>query len=144
MLTSHQEVRMNTDDQQEILTQEDRLTEATRAFDLQTLDRLYADTLVFTGVTGVVCDKRAVINEARRGAVERQAATTSGVAAVVAYDKDDVTTVRHGDTAVTSFRFGVTIRAGDQDVTRRYRTTNVWMKQADRWQVIAAHTAALG
>lgn len=136
---------MNTDDRQEILTQEDRLTEATRALDLRALERLYADTLIFTGVTGVVCDKRAVMDEARRGAAERQAtATTSGAAAVVAYDKDDVTAVRHGDTAVTSFRFAVTIRAGDQDVTRRYRTTNVWMKQADRWQVIAAHTAALG
>ena len=135
---------MNIDDRQEILTQEDRLTEATRAIDLQTLDQIYADTLIFTGVTGVVCDKRAVMDEARRGAAERQAATTSGAAAVVSYDKDDVTAVRHGDTAVTSFRFGVTIRGGDQDVTRRYRTTNVWRKQANRWQVIAAHTAALG
>ena len=135
---------MNIDDRQEILTQEDRLTEATRAIDLQALDQVYADTLIFTGVTGVVCDKRAVMDEARRGAAERQAAATSGAAAVVSYDKDDVTAVRHGDTAVTSFRFGVTVRGGDQDVTRRYRTTNVWMKQGDRWQVIAAHTAALG
>jgi ketosteroid isomerase-like protein len=135
---------MNIDDRQEILTQEDRLTEATRAIDLQALDQIYADSLIFTSVTGVVCDKRAVMDEARRGAAERQAATTSGAAAVVSYHKDDVTAVCHGDTAVASFRFGVTIRGGDQDVTRRYRTTNVWLKQADRWQVIAAHTAALG
>ncbi len=135
---------MNAHDQQEILTQEDRLTQATRAIDVETLDRIYADGLIFTGVTGVVCDKRAVMDEARRGADERQAAKQSGAAAVVAYEKDDVTTIRHGDTAVTSYRFGVTIRADGKDVVRRYRTTNVWMKREQGWQVIAAHTSAHG
>jgi ketosteroid isomerase-like protein len=52
--------------------------------------------------------------------------------------------VRHGDTAVASFRFGITIRNDGQEVTRRYRTTNVWMKRAVGWQVVAAHTASLG
>jgi len=135
---------MNAHNQQEILTEEDRLTEATRAVDVDALDRIYADTLIFTGVTGVVCDKRAVLDEARRGVAERQAARTSGAPAVVSYEKDDVTAVRHGDTAVTSFRFGVKVRADGKDVIRRYRTTNVWMKQNGGWQVIAAHTATLG
>lgn len=135
---------MNAHDQQEILTQEDRLTQATRAIDVETLDRIYADNLIFTGVTGVVCDKRAVMDEARRGADERQAAKQSGAAVVVGYEKDDVTTIRHGDTAVTSYRFGVTIRADGKDVVHRYRTTNVWMKRGQGWQVIAAHTSAHG
>jgi len=55
-----------------------------------------------------------------------------------------VRAIRHGDTAVASFRFGVTIRNDGQEVVRRYRTTNVWMKRPDGWQVVAAHTAALG
>jgi ketosteroid isomerase-like protein len=135
---------MNAHDQQEILAQEDRLTQATRAIDVETLDRIYADDLIFTGVTGVVCDKRVVLDEARRGATERQAAKQSGAATVVAYEKDDVTTVRRGDTAVASFRFGVTIRADGKDVVRRYRTTNVWMKRDQGWQVIAAHTSSHG
>jgi ketosteroid isomerase-like protein len=63
---------------------------------------------------------------------------------VVAYEKDDLRAIRHGDTAVASFRFGVTIRGDGQDVVRRYRTTNVWMKRSERWQVVAAHTAPLG
>jgi len=135
---------MTSHDQQEILTQEDRLTEATRAVDVNALDRIYANDLIFTGVTGVVCDKHAVMDEARRGAAARSAVKTPGTPSIVAYEKDDVTAVRHGDTAVTSFRFGVTVRADGQDVTRRYRTTNVWMKQNGNWQVVAAHTAALG
>jgi ketosteroid isomerase-like protein len=63
---------------------------------------------------------------------------------VVAYDKDEIHAIRHGDTGVASFRFGVTIRGDGQEIIRRYRTTNVWMKRADRWEVVAAHTAALG
>ena len=62
----------------------------------------------------------------------------------MAYDKDDIRTVRHGATGVASFRFSVTIRGDGQEVTRRYRSTNVWMKRGDDWQVVAAHTAALG
>jgi hypothetical protein len=45
---------------------------------------------------------------------------------------------------VSSYRFGVTLRNEGQDVTGRYRTTNVWMKRTETWQVVAAHTAMVG
>ena len=135
---------MNAQTDQEILAQEERLTEATREVDVEALDRIYAEDIIFTGVTGAVCDKTAIMDEARRGRTERQASATPGAMAVVAYDKDDLRVVRHSDTAATSFRFGVTIRSDGKEIVRRYRTTNVWMKRADRWQVVAAHTAALG
>ncbi len=125
----------------EVLAQEDQLTEATRTLDIGTLDRLYADDIMFTGVTGVICTKSNLMDEARRGATERQRAAPS--AAVVSYDKDDVRGVRHGDTAVTSYRFGVTVRQEGRETVHRYRTTNVWMKRGGRWHVVAAHTAAL-
>ena len=129
----------------EIMALEDRLTAATRTVDVDTLDSLYADDIIFTGVTGVICDKRGVMDEARRGLAERQAAASHpGAPAVVSYDKDDLQAVRHGDTAIVSFRFGVTVRGDGQQVTRRYRTTNVWMKRTDAWQVVAAHTAVTG
>lgn len=128
----------------EILAEEARLTKATQSVDVDALDRIYADDIMFTGVTGAICDKAMVMDEARRGAAEREKAAQAGAAAVVAYDKDEIMAVRHGDTAVASFRFGVTIRHDGQEVTRRYRTTNVWMKRAAGWQVVAAHTASLG
>ena len=129
----------------EILAEEDRLTQATRNIDVETLDRIYADDIIFTGVTGAICDKAAVMDEARRGAAARRdGAANPAAPAVVAYDKDSLMAVRHGDTAVTSFRFGITIRNDGQEVVRRYRTTNVWMKRSHAWQVVAAHTAALG
>jgi ketosteroid isomerase-like protein len=136
---------MNSNIDKEILALEERLTAATRNVDVPALDALYADDIIFTGVTGVVCDKPGIMDEARRGQTERQAATSApGAAAVVGYEKADLRAVRHGTTAVSSFQFAVTIRANDQEVTRRYRTTNVWMKRADAWQVVAAHTAMLG
>jgi ketosteroid isomerase-like protein len=128
----------------EIVALEGRLTDATRQVDVDALNRIYADDIIFTGVTGVICDKQGLMDEAMRGAAARQAASSTGSPAVVAYEKEDIRMVRHGATAVSSFRFSVTIRGDGQEVTRRYRSTNVWMKRDDQWQVVAAHTAAMG
>ena len=128
----------------DIAAAEEGLTEATRRLDINSLDRIYADDIMFTGVTGAICDKKSVMDEARRGVEERNANPTKQAPSVVSYDKDDMRTVRHGATGVASFRFSVTIRGDGQEITRRYRSTNVWMKRGDQWQVVAAHTAALG
>lgn len=135
---------MDTQSDREILAQEARLTEATQSLDVTALNGLYADDIIFTGVTGAICDKDSVMDEARRGLAARQAATSPEAMAVVAYEKDEIRAIRHGDMGVATFRFGVTIRGNGQEVVRRYRTTNVWMKRADGWQVVAAHTATLG
>jgi ketosteroid isomerase-like protein len=136
---------MNSLDDREVLAQEQQLTDATRALDIDALDRIYADDIIFTGVTGAICDKTTVMDEAHRGRTERDKASANpGTAAVVDYQKDELRITRHGDTAVASFRFGVTISGDGKEVVRRYRTTNVWVKRSDRWKVIAAHTAALG
>ena len=129
----------------DILAEEGRLTEATRNADVEALDRIYADDIIFTGVTGAICGKSMVMDEARRGAAERKASVLRPqTASVVAYDKDELMAVRYGDTGIASFRFGITIRSESNEVTRRYRTTNVWLKRSGMWQVVAAHTASLG
>src|SRR5262245_19092096 len=114
--------------EQEILAQEDRLTRATRQLDLDSLDRLYADDILLTGVTGVTCDKASLMDEARRGRAERQAAAETKPF-VASYDKGDIKVAAHGDTAVTSWRFVITTQHDGQETTRTYRTTNVWMKR---------------
>jgi ketosteroid isomerase-like protein len=136
---------MNMKDDREVLEQEQQLTEATRSVDLDALGRIYADDIIFTGVTGAICDKSAIMDEARRGRAARdQAAANPGTPAVVDYQKDELHVARHGDTAVATFRFGITISADGKEIIRRYRTTNVWVKRSGGWSVIAAHTAALG
>jgi len=128
--------------EQEILAQEDRLTQATRQLDLEALDRIYADDILFTGVTGATCTKANLMDEARRGVAERQAAGETKHY-VATYDKADIKVVAHGDTAVTSWRFVITIENNGEQTSRAYRTTNVWMKRQPGWQVIAGHTASL-
>jgi ketosteroid isomerase-like protein len=128
--------------EQEILAQEERLTRATRELDLDALDRIYADDILFTGVTGAPCGKSSLMDEARRGVAERQAAA-GAKPFVASYEKDDVKVVAHGDTAVTSYRFVVTIKGQGQEIRRGCRTTNVWMKRPSGWEVVAGHTASL-
>lgn len=127
--------------EQEILAQEERLTRATRELDLDALDGIYSDDILFTGVTGATCGKSNLMDEARRGAAQRQAA--AGTPFVASYSKDDVKVVAHGDTAVASYRFVVTIQSQGQEIKRSCRTTNVWMKRQPGWQVVAGHTASL-
>jgi ketosteroid isomerase-like protein len=124
--------------EQEILQQEAQLAEAKRALDLGTIDRMYADDLVLTGVMGEpTCSKTAVIDEVKRGIAERARAT--GQPLEMSAENEDMKVVRHGDTAIANYRFVVKVSGPAMDVSRRYRATNVWMKQDGRWQIIAAH-----
>ena len=123
----------------DIRSHEDQLTLASRHIDLAALDRLYADDVMFTGVAGQICNKASILDEARRGLAERKAAGPEATSP--RYEKDDLHIVRHGDTAIASYRFVVTFRHDGQDLVRRFRTTNVWMKRAGGWQVVAAQTS---
>jgi ketosteroid isomerase-like protein len=129
--------------EQEILTQEENLTQAKRQLDISALDRIFADDVLFTSVTGEVCGKAGLLTEAARGISERDAAAAQGKTFVTSLDKEDIKVVTHADTAVTSYRFVVRIQGEGMDVHRRYRTTNVWLKRAGHWQIIGGHMASL-
>ncbi len=128
---------------QEILAQEESLTQATRKLDIKAFDCIYADDVMFTGVTGEVAGKMGVLTEVERAMKEREAAAAQGKKLVVSLDKEDIKVVTHGDTAVTSYRFVVRIETEGGDVHHRCRTTNVWLKRANQWQIIAGHNASL-
>ena len=108
---------------QEIVALEDSLTQATRALDVDALDRIYADDIIMTSVLGEPCGKTVVLDEARRGVAQRESAAAGGKPITSSYDKEDLK-----------------VSAAGIDVNRRYRTTNVWMKRQGRWQIVAAHT----
>ena len=52
--------------EEEVLTQDDMLTRATQAMDVDALDRLYADDLTMTGVLGELCGFAHLSVHARR------------------------------------------------------------------------------
>jgi ketosteroid isomerase-like protein len=126
---------------QEILAQEEELTRATRALDVEALDHLYADDIVLTGVLDGTCSKPAIMDELKRGVAQRDSALSSGTQIVTSYDKEDLSVAVHGDLAIATYRFVFTAKGEAIDVHRRHRTTNVWAKRHGRWQIIAAHTA---
>jgi ketosteroid isomerase-like protein len=126
--------------EQEILQQEEQLAEAKRALDLAAIDRMYADELLLTGVMGEpTCGKTAIIDEVKRGIADRESARASGRQLEMSAENEDMKVVRHGDTAIANYRFVVKISGPAMDVSRRYRATNVWMRQDGRWRIIAAH-----
>jgi len=95
-----------------------------------------------TGVLGEpTCGKAAIIDEAKRGITQRQAAEASGRHFEASAENEDMKVAAHGDTAISSYRFIVRIKGQNIDVHRRYRATNVWMKRDGRWQVVAGHMA---
>lgn len=128
--------------EQEIVKQEESLTNAKRALDLDAIDRIYADDLLLTGVMGEpTCDKAAIIGEIKRGIEERERSLACGQSIEMAAENEDMKVVTHGDTAVANYRFVVTVKGPNIRAHHRYRVTNIWMKRDGRWQIVAAHTA---
>jgi ketosteroid isomerase-like protein len=135
--------QMPGDIEQEILTQEEKLTQAQRQLDVSALDRIFADDLMLTGVTGEVCGKAGVMSEVRQGILQRDNAIAQGKKITASFDKEDIKVVTHGDTAVTSYRFVIRMQGEGVDVHRRYRRTNVWLKRENAWQIIAGQMSSL-
>ena len=127
--------------EQEVLTQEENLTYATRNLEIAALERIYADDILMTSVLGETCTKSIAMDEAKRGVAQRSAAASAATHIEASYDKEDLKIVALGDAAVTSYRFVVKMKGPGINVHRRYRTTNVWAKRNGSWQVVAAHTA---
>lgn len=126
----------------EILDQEEQLSNARRTLDLDAIDRIYADDLLMTSVLGEpTCSKSAVLDEMRRGIAERDAAKAEGTPFETRTENEDTKVVDLGDTAIANYRLVVMFTGPALDVRRRYRSTNVWAKRAGRWQIVAAHTA---
>ena len=126
----------------EILQQEEQLANAKRTLDLNAIDSIYADDLLLTGVLGEpTCSKAAVMEEMRRGIAEREAARARGAQIETVTENEDTKVMTLGETAITNYRFVVSIKGANLDLRRRYRTTNVWARRDGRWQIVAAHMA---
>ena len=118
--------------EQEILAQEESLTQAMRQMDIAAFDRIFADDAMFTGVTGEVSGKVGLMTEVARGVSERDIAAAQGKKLTMSFDKEDFKVVTHGDTAVTSCRFSHRIQGEGMDIQRRYRATTVWLKRGNQ------------
>jgi ketosteroid isomerase-like protein len=133
------EIHMTTE--QEILQQEEQFANAKRTLDLDAFNRIYADDVIVTGVLGEPVGKTAVIDEAKRGIAQRQAATTNAETLETSIGNEDMKVLPYGETAISNYRFVVKVKGQNINVNRRYRTTNVWTKRNGSWQIVATHMA---
>ena len=99
---------------------------------------------MFTGVTGEVSGKAALMAEAARGITERDNAAAQEKKFVTSWNNEDIKAswLRRLPRSA-GYRFVVRIQGEGVDVHRRYRTTNVWLKRGNQWQIIAGQMASL-
>ncbi|HLJ32997.1 MAG TPA: nuclear transport factor 2 family protein [Ktedonobacteraceae bacterium] len=111
----------------EIRDVERQLQQAMVKNDVQVLERLIHDDLVFIDVEGNVQGKRNDIESHASGAVVQTA---------VEFVEEPVMQV-HGETAVVAVKAYVKVQLQGNPVEALCRYLRVWLFQGDRWQIIS-------
>ncbi|MFC1408860.1 nuclear transport factor 2 family protein [Streptacidiphilus sp. N1-12] len=111
---------------------EQRLQSAVRAGDVEALDLLLDDRVVYTGPDG-----RSLTKE------EDLATHRSGTLVVEVLDQQDLEVTVVGTTGVTRVLVAVQGTAGGQPFAARLRYTRTWVHADDSWRVLAAHAGAV-
>jgi ketosteroid isomerase-like protein len=109
---------------------EEKLRQAMLIGDVQALDELIAEDLVFTMHTGLVIDKQDDL-EAHRTGIQK-------------FTKIDLShqQVRHyGDCAIVTVKAKLAGKFNGEDYSETYRFTRVWIKRQNRWQIAAGHVS---
>ncbi|TDB82230.1 MULTISPECIES: nuclear transport factor 2 family protein [unclassified Micromonospora] len=111
---------------------ERRLQRAQLTSDVQTLDRLLDDRLVFTGPDGRLYSKQDDLHVHR-----------SGEQTITRVDEEDLGVLVAGGTGLTFFLGTLEGAMAGQPFLARVRYTRTWVHEADRgWRLIAAHVSA--
>lgn len=113
-----------------IETLEETLRQAMLNSDVEALDELIADDLIFTMHTGLVINKQDDL-EAHR----------TGIQKFTGIDLDDQQIRYYGDCAVVTVKAELTGKFNGQDYSETYRFTRIWVKRQDRWQIAAGHVS---
>ena len=115
----------------ELIELERQLSEALSKQDAPVLDRLWADTLVFTFPDGKVS------NKAERLAAQKPSADPTQFTS----RNEDVKVQLYGNSAVVTVRTRWEGKAAAQSFSTLFQATHVWLKQSGRWQLVAAHVS---
>ena len=96
--------------------------------DAAALERIYADDFIGVGPSGTVRTKAQVISDFTSGDLRFQSITT-----------DDVQVRVYGNAAVETGRSTMNGQDKGKTVPRDTRFTRVWIKQQERWRLVANH-----
>jgi ketosteroid isomerase-like protein len=116
----------------EIVTLEARLRDAQLAADMDALDALISDALLFTGPDGRLATKADDLAAYRSGAVRFHA-----------HEPEELRVRRVGaDVAVSALRARLTVQAGGTRFQGTCRYTRVWAREAGGpWRVVGGHVS---
>ena len=121
-----------TDGNDEILACEADLRAAMLGGDLDALERLLDDALVFTALDGRVVGKAADLDAHRTGRLQ-----------IARLDPSDCRVVRCGSTAVVSVRVDIEATVDGATASGAIRYTRVWCERPAGWRVVAGHMSAV-
>jgi uncharacterized protein (TIGR02246 family) len=113
---------------------EQRLTDALQRSDVDTVAELWADDLVWIGLSG----KRSSKAEQIAG-MKAQPATQASAPSAVSVVNKDVKVRMYGEAAVVTVLSTWTVRVADGERVSDYLATHVWSKRAGQWRLVSAH-----
>jgi hypothetical protein len=116
----------------EIVRLEETLRQAMLASDVEQLDRLIADDLVFTDHTGQRQTKQSDL-----------AAHRSGLLKIKQLDPLDRVIRCYAETAVVAVRLAVKGAFDGAEFSNVLSFTRVWVKHGKRWTIVAVHSSAV-
>ena len=111
---------------------ETALRKAQLSSDVQELDRLLDDTLVFTGPNGAVYGKKDDLDAHRRGLIR-----------ISRLEASEERIQRFGDIAVVSVRMEMSGTFEGSAFAGPFRYTRVWRAHGDGWRIVAGHVSAV-
>jgi ketosteroid isomerase-like protein len=116
-----------------IKRQSQEFSDASASGDAKTLARYLDDRVIFINEGGDIATKKDITTPGPTG----QKGVTNRLV------QTDFNIEVHGNVAVTSFTDNATVRVGDQTITPRFRSTEVWLDEGDAWRMISSQTVAL-
>ena len=121
-----------SDDAADVLKRDDARIAAELKADLAGLEDALADGATYSHSSCAVDTKKDFIEGIRTGRLKYKS-----------YDRKDAAVALYGETAVvTGKAFVVVVREG-ADVPIRLQFTNVWVKRAGKWRMVAWHSTRL-
>lgn len=119
----------------EIVALEEQIREAQLNADIEALNRLISDDLLFTGPTGEVGTKAEDLEAHRSGAVR-----------FLEHEPEELRIRRVGDSvAVTALRARLAVDVAGTVVRGVFRYTRIWAREnGGNWQVVGGHVSQVG
>ncbi len=118
--------------EQAILKMEQEWEDALIKSDVAALDRIYADSLIYTHSSGAVDDKATYVGNIK-----------SGVTKYESMKRDEIKVSVYGDTALVSCHWQVNVTARGAKISTNARYMHVYVKQKGRWQMVAHQATRL-